>query len=84
MNRLVPTFALSWTLLIISATVAAQPSFQLTLHSEPGDWVGQGLDYVFTEADGDLTTQVLDTTNDGLLDSVTFHFLDGSSGTFWT
>jgi hypothetical protein len=56
--------------------IGAQPLTQLTLHSEGGDSIGVGQDYLYTPADGEFFIQASDVTGDGLVDNA-FIFFDG-------
>ena len=62
--------------LIVSTRDPQVPFIELSVQSEPGDWIGQGQDYVFTNAEGSLTWMPFesDFTNDGLVDHLRIHF----------
>jgi hypothetical protein len=52
---------------------AAQVTAQVTMHSEVGDWVGQGQDYDYDSTGAVFTAQAQDRTGDGVADYVTIH-----------
>jgi hypothetical protein len=52
---------------------AAQVTAQVTMHSETGDWVGQGQEYNYDTTGAVFTAQAQDRTGDGVADYVTIH-----------
>jgi hypothetical protein len=56
---------------LLACPAAAQVAAQLTMHSETGDWVGQGQDYYYDTSAAVFSAQAADRTQDGLADYVT-------------
>lgn len=56
---------------LLARPAAAQITGQLTMHSETGDWVGQGQDYYYDSTGASFSAQASDRTGDGLADYVT-------------
>jgi hypothetical protein len=79
MSRIV-ALALCMAVLMIPRPTAAQISGQLDLYSDPGDYIGQGLEQHFTI--GTANANVLDLTGDQLADYLTVVFFT-PDGHFW-
>ena len=62
--------------LMVSTRDPQVPFIELNLHSEPGDFIGQGQDYLLTNAEGSLTWMPVasDFTLDGMVDSLRFNY----------
>jgi hypothetical protein len=59
--------------MLAAGPAAAQITAQVTMHSETGDWVGQGQDYDYDTTGAVFSAQAQDRTGDGLADYVTVH-----------
>ncbi len=68
-------------LVLIANTVGAQ-QILLELESEPGDVVGQGLSYSYTEADGDFYVSKQQ-TQDGFLEWISIEFVQNNQLVFY-
>ncbi|WP_447984261.1 PEP-CTERM sorting domain-containing protein [Nitrospira sp. Nam74] len=70
--------------LVYTPHVSASPTWQLDLYSDPGDYVGQGLEYHFTQADCCfLNPNLFDSTHDGVVDYVQLFFHAPVYTPFW-
>lgn len=66
-----------------AAQYAASPLTQLSMHSDPGDYIGAGRDYLFNANDGSFAPTVY-TNSAGKVTDVSIHFGQGSGGEYWT
>lgn len=64
------------------AQSAASPLTQLSLHSQPGDYVGAGKDYLFNANDGKFTASV--SASGGQATYITINLSQGGGGEYWT
>ena len=72
--------AIAW-----SEMVTATPVWTLALVSQPGDTIGLGITYSFSQTDGDVSIpDVLDLDGDGQVDYATFSFVSSDASTAWT
>jgi hypothetical protein len=60
-------------LLLLAVPSFAEPQItgQLSMHSEPGDYIGQGRDYLYDSSNGVFGSMVYDRTGDGVPDYMT-------------
>jgi hypothetical protein len=70
--------------LAVAHNVSASPTSQLDLSSDPDDYVGQGLEHHFTQADCCfLNPNLFDSTHDGAVDYVHLFFRAPGVTPFW-
>lgn len=62
---------------------ASGPVTKLIMHSEPGDFVGNGQDYLYTPANGVFSTRAFDSTGDGVVDNVQIAFQQPGGTESW-
>lgn len=79
---LVLSITLSFSARQASAQYAASPFTQLSMHSDQGDYVGAGQDYLFNANDGNFTDSV-EANSSGKVDYVTINFNQGTGGEDW-
>ena len=71
-------------MMLLSLNVMAYPTTFLEMHSEAGDYIGQGQDYYFTESDGSFAgSQSYWGNPDYANNSVSFSFLSNDSSQWW-
>ena len=63
-------------------TLAATTT-RLVMHSEPNDYVGAGLDYLYTPADGNFSAPIFFVSQDGKVNYVNIYFQGVGSNDFW-
>ena len=68
----------------VAALCSGAPNFQLTIHSEPGDFVGNGKDYSYTQADGQFHLSSFSSFVNGMADSAQLTFFQSKAPfDFW-
>lgn len=68
---------------LLARPASAQITGQLTMHSETGDWVGQGQDYYYDTTGATFGAQVADRTGDGQADYLTISVQTPGFGHWW-
>lgn len=76
------TFLATMIFCLVAALPAAALQWRIELHSEPGDFVGQGQDYLFTPADGVIDIIRATGSVPGRVDTAFFRFLGFEPGVF--